>query len=64
MGSAQLGVDTHQNLDKNAPFVYAERELHKTEFRVYFEDLATRTAATGPREVYRALQLGSRPPAD
>jgi hypothetical protein len=49
--------------DALAPFVYAERELHKTAFWVYFEDLATRTAARTPGEVYKALRLGSRPPA-
>lgn len=49
--------------DALAPFVYAERELHLTEFWVYFEDLATRAAATTPARVYKALHLGSRPPA-
>jgi hypothetical protein len=48
--------------DALAPYVYTERREHGLHFWIYFEDLATRTAATHPEVVYADLRLRSRPP--
>lgn len=50
--------------DALAPYVYTERRQHGLHFWIYFEDLATRTAATHPEVVYAHLHLRSRPPRE
>lgn len=48
--------------DALAPYVYGERQQHGLHFWIYFEDLAARTAATHPEEVYASLGMRARPP--
>ena len=48
--------------DSLAPYVYAERRAHGLHFWIYFEDLAARTAASPPDQVYADLRLRSRAP--
>lgn len=56
-----FGAGVLRTWDALAPYVYAERQLRATNFQMYFEDLAARSAARTPQDVGRTLGPRARP---